>query len=122
MLPCVPRCLLRDFLHGNAGGTVGHAFDQLLSAHSFGTLKKRTPEGDEFQKMGAAVTDIANSHNIFIDDSSGLTITDVRSRARRLSREVKQLGLIVVDYIQLMSGDGRGREPRSGNFPIFPVG
>lgn len=71
-------------------------------------LRNGRLEGDEFQKMGAAVTDIANSHNIFIDDSSGLTITDVRSRARRLSREVKQLGLIVVDYIQLMSGDGRG--------------
>ena len=71
-------------------------------------LRNGRLEGDEFQKMGAAVADIANSHNIFIDDSSGLTITDVRSRARRLSREVKQLGLIVVDYIQLMSGDGRG--------------
>ncbi len=71
-------------------------------------LRNGRLDGDEFQKMGAAVTDIANSHNIFIDDSSGLTITDVRSRARRLSREVKQLGLIVVDYIQLMSGDGRG--------------
>lgn len=71
-------------------------------------LRNGRLEGDEFQKMGAAVADIANSHNIFIDDSSGLTITDVRSRTRRLSREVKQLGLIVVDYIQLMSGDGRG--------------
>ena len=71
-------------------------------------LRNGRLEGDEFQKMGAAVADISNSHNIFIDDSSGLTITDVRSRARRLSREVKQLGLIVVDYIQLMSGDGRG--------------
>ena len=58
--------------------------------------------------MSAAVTELSNSKNIFIDDSSGLTISDLRSRARRLSREVKQLGLIVVDYIQLMSGDGRG--------------
>ena len=65
-------------------------------------------EGDEFQKMSVAVTELSNSKNIFIDDSSGLTISDLRSRARRLSREVKQLGLIVVDYIQLMSGDGRG--------------
>ncbi len=71
-------------------------------------LRNGRLEGDEFQKMSAAVADIANSKNIFIDDSSGLTISDLRSRARRLSREVKQLGLIVVDYIQLMSGDGRG--------------
>lgn len=71
-------------------------------------LRSGRLEGDEFQKMSVAVTDIANSHNVFIDDSSGLTISDVRSRARRLTREVKQLGLIVIDYIQLMSGTGRG--------------
>ena len=71
-------------------------------------LRNGRLEGDEFQKMSAAVTELSNSKNIFIDDSSGLTISDLRSRARRLSREVKQLGLIVVDYIQLMSGDGRG--------------
>ena len=70
-------------------------------------LRNGRLEGDEFQKMSRAVTDIANSHNVFIDDSSGLTITDVRSRARRLTREVKQLGLIVIDYLQLMGGTGR---------------
>ena len=64
-------------------------------------------KSDELQRMGEAVTEIANNKNIFIDDSAGLRISDVRSRARRLSREVKQLGLIVVDYIQLMSGEGK---------------
>lgn len=70
-------------------------------------LRNGRLQGDEFQLMSAAAADIANSHNLFIDDSSGLRISDIRSRARRLSREVKQLGLIVVDYLQLMSGDGR---------------
>lgn len=64
-------------------------------------------KGDDLQRMGEAVTEIANNKNIFIDDSAGLRISDVRSRARRLSREVKQLGLIVVDYIQLMGGEGK---------------
>ncbi len=70
-------------------------------------LRNGRLEGDEFQKMSVAVADIANSRNVFIDDSSGVTITDIRSRARRLAREVKQLGLIVIDYLQLMSGNGR---------------
>lgn len=44
--------------------------------------------------------------NLFIDDSPGLTPTEMRSRARRLAREHGQLGLIVVDYLQLMRVPG----------------
>jgi replicative DNA helicase len=44
---------------------------------------------------------------IFIDDSAGLTPTEVRARARRLQRENKgKLGLIVIDYLQLMQVAG----------------
>lgn len=83
---------------------------RLISSYKripLGNLRDGQLKGDELQRMGEAVTDIANSKNVFIDDSAGLRISDVRSRARRLSREVKQLGLIVVDYIQLMSGEGK---------------
>jgi replicative DNA helicase len=48
---------------------------------------------------------------IFIDDTPGLTITDVRSRAKRLKAENDDLGLIVIDYLQLMQGDDR-KAPR----------
>ena len=44
--------------------------------------------------------------NIFIDDSSGLTPTEVRSRARRVYRENNGLSLIMVDYLQLMRAPG----------------
>ena len=44
---------------------------------------------------------------VFIDDTPGQTITTVRSKARRLKARHPQLALIVVDYIGLMSGDGR---------------
>ena len=40
--------------------------------------------------------------NMFIDDSSGLTPTELRSRARRVAREHGGLSLIMVDYLQLM--------------------
>ncbi|HUT85841.1 MAG TPA: replicative DNA helicase [Elusimicrobiales bacterium] len=53
---------------------------------------------------------------IWIDDSPGLTITDIRMRARRLASELKQkdmeLGLIIIDYIQLMQGPGKRHENR----------
>ncbi|MFO7155469.1 MAG: replicative DNA helicase [Pseudomonadota bacterium] len=44
---------------------------------------------------------------IYIDDSSTLTITDLRSKARRLKQQHADLGLIVIDYLQLMSTRGR---------------
>jgi replicative DNA helicase len=43
---------------------------------------------------------------IFIDDTPGLSITEVRAKARRLQAE-HGLGLLIVDYLQLMSGRGR---------------
>jgi replicative DNA helicase len=43
----------------------------------------------------------------YIDDTPGLTIAALRTRARRLKRQ-KGIGLVVVDYLQLLSGTGRG--------------
>ncbi len=47
-----------------------------------------------------------------IDDTSGLTIGQLRSKARRLKMEHPNLGLIVVDYLQLMQGTGGAKESR----------
>jgi replicative DNA helicase len=44
---------------------------------------------------------------IFLDDTPGINITQVRSKARRLKAQCPDLGLLIVDYIGLMSGDGR---------------
>jgi len=49
---------------------------------------------------------------IFIDDTPALTPNEVRTRARRLKRE-HGLGLIVIDYLQLMQGSGNSRENRA---------
>ncbi len=45
---------------------------------------------------------------IFIDDNPNITVMDIRAKARRLMAR-EGLGLVVVDYLQLMSGHGRGR-------------
>jgi replicative DNA helicase len=46
---------------------------------------------------------------VFIDDSSGLTISDIRAKCRRMFAQ-HDIKLIVVDYLQLMSGERRGRD------------
>jgi replicative DNA helicase len=53
-----------------------------------------------------------NETPFFIDESPGLSAMEVRARARRLARQCKEdrpLGLIVLDYIQLMSGSSSGQ-------------
>lgn len=45
---------------------------------------------------------LLEKRNMYIDDSSGLTPTEVRSRARRIFREHGGLSLIMIDYLQLM--------------------
>jgi len=53
-----------------------------------------------------------NETPFFIDESPGLTAMEVRARARRLARQCKEdrpLGLIVIDYLQLMSGSSSGQ-------------
>ena len=44
---------------------------------------------------------------VFIDDNSALTVMDVRARARRLKQQHGDLGVIIIDYLQLMSSRGR---------------
>jgi replicative DNA helicase len=50
-------------------------------------------------------SEILRRSSIHIDDTPGVTISDVRARAKRLKAMVPDLGLIVIDYLQLMQGD-----------------
>ena len=67
-------------------------------------------DDDEWPRLTSAINLLAET-KLFIDDTPALSPTEVRSRARRLMREHGQLGLIVLDYLQLMqspsSGDNR---------------
>ncbi len=65
----------------------------------------------EWPKLADAV-EALHQAPIHIDDTPGLTITQLRSKARRLKSEYPDLGLIVVDYLQLMQGSGGPRESR----------
>jgi replicative DNA helicase len=63
---------------------------------------------DDWHKLTNALGRL-NEAPVFIDESPGLTVMEVRARARRLARQNNgKLGLIVIDYLQLMSGSGSG--------------
>ncbi|HEX9584971.1 MAG TPA: replicative DNA helicase [Gammaproteobacteria bacterium] len=59
---------------------------------------------DDWPRLTSAL-ELLNSTEIYIDDSPALTPTELRARCRRLKRE-KNLGLVVVDYLQLMQVTG----------------
>ncbi|MGH9110212.1 MAG: replicative DNA helicase [Acidimicrobiales bacterium] len=60
----------------------------------------------DWAKVGAAVSRLSEA-TVFIDDKPNLTLMDIRARARRLKKSEGDLGLVVVDYLQLMTGRGR---------------
>jgi replicative DNA helicase len=66
----------------------------------------RLLEGD-WPKLTVAMTKIQKAQ-MFIDETPALTVIDLRARARRLARTCGKLGLIIVDYLQLMSASSMG--------------
>lgn len=59
----------------------------------------------DFEKIGQAMGTLSEAQ-IYIDDSPSITVSELRTKARREAHN-RELGLIVVDYLQLMSGGGR---------------
>lgn len=64
---------------------------------------------DEWSRLTEAVDRLGKAP-VFIDESPGLSPSELRARARRQARQCGRLGLIVVDYLQLMSGSGGANE------------
>jgi replicative DNA helicase len=86
--------------------------DRMLCAQANVSLwKMRTgnlsdkEEDNDFARIGEAMGKLAEAP-IYIDDSGTLSIMEIRAKARRLQME-KGLGLIVIDYLQLMEGRGK---------------
>ncbi|MEA2172852.1 MAG: replicative helicase [Blastocatellia bacterium] len=66
---------------------------------------------EEWARLAGALGTLAEA-KIFIDDTPGITVLEMRAKARRLAAEQKRLDLIIVDYLQLMSGSARRAESR----------
>lgn len=62
-------------------------------------------EEDDWQKLTMAIGTLAKAP-IYIDDTPGITVADIRAKCRRLQAE-KGLGLILIDYLQLIHGRGK---------------
>lgn len=63
---------------------------------------------DDFEKLSTAMGEMAEAP-IYIDDTPGLTVLEMRTKAHRQAHS-HPLGLIIVDYLQLMQGSSRGGE------------
>jgi replicative DNA helicase len=67
----------------------------------------------EFRQLARAAADL-ETLPFYIDDTPGLTIAALRARARRLKRQ-KNIGMVIVDYLQLLQGAGRNNNDNRVN-------
>ena len=58
---------------------------------------------------------------IYVDDTGSITMMELRSKARRLKSREPKLGMIIVDYLQLMTSRLEPREPGTGGPRRSPV-
>jgi replicative DNA helicase len=82
--------------------------DRLLAIESgvdAWSLRTGNLTDSDFEKLGQAMGSLSEAP-MYIDDSPGITVSDLRTKARREAHQ-RQLSLIIVDYLQLMSGGSR---------------
>lgn len=70
-------------------------------------LSRGELEEDDWTKIGVAASELSDSAGIYIDDTPGITAAEIRAKCRKMKLEHENLGLIVIDYLQLISGSGR---------------
>ncbi len=71
-----------------------------------GKLRVGDIDANEMTKIAHSLKDIITAP-VYIDDTPGITVAEIRAKCRRLKME-KGLGLVVIDYLQLMQGRGKG--------------
>ncbi|MET0785792.1 MAG: replicative DNA helicase [Paenisporosarcina sp.] len=73
-------------------------------------LRTGALSAEDWRKLTMAMGSLSNA-GIFIDDTPGIRINEIRSKCRRLKQEYG-LGMILIDYLQLIQGSGNGKENR----------
>ena len=68
-------------------------------------------DNNDWKRLSEGVSILADT-NIKIDDTPGASISDIRSKCRRLASKENGLGLVVIDYLQLMTGSARNQANR----------
>lgn len=63
-------------------------------------------EHNDWKRLNEAISRLSDT-NLFLDDTPGITIGEIRSKCRRLANTDKGLGLVVIDYLQLITGPAK---------------
>ena len=69
-------------------------------------VQKGQIEDEEWSKLAMASGELSESAEIIIDDTPGTTVAEIRAKCRKLKLE-KDIGLIIIDYLQLIQGSGK---------------
>ena len=69
-------------------------------------LKRGDLQTSDWQRVNEAISQLSGL-NIYIDDTSGVTIGDIKAKCRRIANQDPNLGLIVIDYLTLITGNGK---------------
>lgn len=63
-------------------------------------------DNNDWKKLSEGISQLADT-NIYIDDTPGVGIGDIRSKCRRLAASKEGLGIVIIDYLQLISGSSK---------------
>ncbi|MDD4187975.1 MAG: replicative DNA helicase [Bacilli bacterium] len=69
-------------------------------------LKTGKLEHNDWKKVNEAMSQLGDT-NLFIEDASGITVSEIRAKCRRLAMSDKGLSMVVIDYLQLINGSTR---------------
>ncbi len=71
-----------------------------------GKVQKGDITDEEWTKLAMASGELSESSGIYIDDSGEITVAEIRAKCRKLKLE-KNIGLVIIDYLQLIKGSGK---------------
>ena len=80
-----------------------------LGQINFSKFRNGNFDNDDWKKLGEGVSILADT-NIKIDDTAGSTISDIRSKCRRLASSKEGLAMVVIDYLQLINGTNKSNQ------------
>ena len=79
---------------------------QSLGQIDGGKMRTGRLEHKDWKRLNEAISQLSDT-NLFLDDTPGITIGEIRSKCRRLANSDKGLGLVVIDYLQLITGPSK---------------
>ena len=89
-----------------SGEELANRILQSLGQIDGGKMRTGRLEHNDWKRLNEAISQLSDT-NLFLDDTPGITIGEIRSKCRRLANSDKGLGLVVIDYLQLITGPSK---------------